>query len=178
MVHFSIHQLTASLSPKNVRSGLRLRKRKTSNASSTASDMICSPSVVSIASSTIYRRHSIESITSTSTAASSAILDTCNDLGLTSPYHTPAHIILKAPKKQQDAQFHPPQRIMTSSSMASSLNGGSMQIDLCGFHHSFVDAEEESFSPELAILEPRPDAHRYCGFEETLEQRPMMPFRL
>ncbi|KAK6344510.1 hypothetical protein TWF696_008144 [Orbilia brochopaga] len=177
MVHFSIHQLTASLSPKNVRSGLRLRKRKTSNASSTASDMICSPSNVSIASSTIYRRHSIESITSTSTAASSAILDTCNDLGLTSPYHTPARIILKAPKKQhQETHFLMPQRKMTGTSIASGLNGGNMQLDLCGF--SFVDAEEENFSPELAILEPRPDAHRFCGFEETLEQRPMMPFRL
>ncbi|KAF3910353.1 hypothetical protein ABW21_db0209804 [Orbilia brochopaga] len=177
MVHFSIHQLTASLSPKNVRSGLRMRKRKTSNASSTVSDMMRSPSNISIASSTIYRRHSIESITSTSTAASSAILDTCNDLGLTSPYHTPARIILNSPKKkQQDALFTPPQRTMTGSSIASGLNGGNMQIDLCGF--SFVDAEEENFSPELAILEPRPDAHRFCGFEETMEQRPMMPFRL
>ncbi|EWC43992.1 hypothetical protein DRE_01344 [Drechslerella stenobrocha 248] len=179
MVHFSIHQLTASLSPKNVRSGLRLRKRKTSNASSTASDMMRSPSNVSIASSTIYRRcGSMESIVSTSTAASSAILDVCNDLGLTTPYHKPAHAVLR-PSKKHEEPLRRPQRTMTGYSTASSsLSGGMTQIDLFGFHHSFMDAEEESFSPELVILEPRPDTHRFCGFEETLEQRPMLPFRL
>ncbi|KAF3939507.1 hypothetical protein ABW19_dt0207767 [Dactylella cylindrospora] len=176
MVHFNIHQLTASLSPKNVRSSLRLRKRKTSNASTTVSEIACSPSNISIASSTIYRRrHSIESIASTSTAASSALGEHFNDLGLTSPYYVPTNIIKPSPKK---AQLKTPERKLTGNSIAGSLNGAMMQIDLCGFHHSFVDAEEESFSPELAILEPRPENPRYCGFEETLEQRSMLPFRL
>ncbi|KAK6542169.1 hypothetical protein TWF694_007933 [Orbilia ellipsospora] len=166
MVHFSIHQLSASLSPKNV--SLRLRKRQVSNASSTTSQIVSSPSNLSVASSTLYRRQSIESITSTSTAASSAFLETCNDLGLTSPYHVPSKALRSPKKSSSRSQKKAP-------SAASSL----LQLDMCGFHFEAAAAEEESFFvPELAVLEPRPDAHRFCGFEETLEQRSMMPFRL
>ncbi|KAK6353761.1 hypothetical protein TWF730_008188 [Orbilia blumenaviensis] len=170
MVHFSIHQITASFSPKN----LRLRKRKSSNASTTVSEIASSPSNLSIASSTIYRRrNSIESITSTSTAASSAFLDACDDLGLTSPYYLPAKCLSPPTKRKQ---LPTPQRKLTATSISSTISTSGLMIDLCGFHH--VDAAEESFSPELAVLEPRPDALRFCGFEETLEQRSMLPFRL
>ncbi|EPS42867.1 hypothetical protein H072_3187 [Dactylellina haptotyla CBS 200.50] len=171
MVHFSIHQITSSLSPKN----LRLRKRKSSNASSTVSDIVCSLSNVSLASSSVYRRRSIESITSTSTAASSAIIESGNDLGLTSPYYLPAKSLKPATKK---SQLSKPKRTLTGNSITSSLNGGIMQLDMCGFHSVESADEEGFFVPELAVLEPRPDAHRFCGFEETLEQRSMMPFLL
>ncbi|KAF3904367.1 hypothetical protein AA313_de0209118 [Arthrobotrys entomopaga] len=163
MVHFSIHQLSTSL---------RLRKRQTSNASSTSPQIVSSPSNLSVASSTLYRRQSIDSITSTSTAASSAFLETCNDLGLTSPYHLPSKSLRYPTKKSSSPSSSRSQK--KTSSPASSL----LQLDMCGFHFEAAAEEESFFVPELAVLEPRPEAHRFCGFEETLEQRSMIPFRL
>jgi hypothetical protein len=117
----------------------------------------------------------MESITSTSTAASSAILEVHNDLGLTSPYYLPAKALSPRTKK---TQLSMPKRSFTGSSIASSLNGSIMQFDLYGFHSCAHSTDDESFVPELAVLEPRPDARRFCGFEETLEQRSMTPFLL